>query len=92
VKKLFVNKMRNLRLKYRITLTELAKGFGGSRTWLSKLELKEKAPPIVPTQQAIIRAFEEVIANRRSALYALERDFHLHKEKLFEQAEEGEPL
>jgi transcriptional regulator with XRE-family HTH domain len=83
--------MRNLRLKHRVTLTELAKGFGRSRAWLSAIELCG-ASPTAPTREAAVRAFEETIASRRSALYAFERDFLLHKDGLFERAMEGEPL
>jgi len=83
--------MRNLRLKHSITLSELAQGIHRSHQWLFRLELRDNIPS-EDSQATVIRAFEEVIASRRSALYALERDFLLHKDSLFEQVGEGEPL
>ena len=88
---MLVHKMRILRIKYRITLAELAQGIGRSGSWLSLLELSGTTPT-EQTRKAVARAFEEVVASRRSALYALEHDFLLHKNSLFEQAKEGDAL
>ena len=88
---MFVHKMRNLRLKHRISLMELARGISRSHQWLFKLEQRDSIPSD-DSQAIVCRAFEEVIASRRSALYALERDFYLHKNSLFEQVKESEPL
>ena len=88
---MLVHKMRNLRQKHGISLMELARGIKRSHQWLFKLELRGNIPS-EDSQAIVSRAFEEVIASRRSALYALERDFLLYKNSLFEQVKEGEPL
>ena len=88
---MLVHKMRNLRLKHGITLFELARGIDRSHQWLFKLELRDSIPS-EDSQEIVSRAFEEVIASRRSSLYELERDFLLHKDSLFDQVREGEPL
>jgi hypothetical protein len=69
----------------------LAQGINRSHQWLFKLEQRDNTPSD-DSQAIVVRAFEEVIASRRSALYALERDFLLHKNSLFEQVKESESL
>ena len=88
---MFVRKMRNLRLKHGVTLGELAQEAKLSHQRLSELELSN-AVTAGKTSTAVARAFEEVVASRRSALYALERDFYLHKNGLLDRAKEGDPL
>ena len=88
---MLVRKMRVLRLKHNITIGELAQGAKRSPSWLSAIELGGSSLR-EQTKETARRGFEEVIASRRSALNALERDFHLHTDSLFDGVKEGDPL
>ena len=88
---MLVRKIRILRHKYNITINELAKGSRRSPSWLSAIELGESSLR-EHTKEAARRGFEEVIASRHRALHALEQDFYLHKDSLFDGVKEGSPL
>ena len=88
---MLVRKIRVLRLKYNITINELAQGAKRSPSWLSAVELGGSSLR-EQTKETALRGFEEVIASRQRGLYALERDFHLHKDSLFDGVKEGDPL
>ena len=88
---MLVRKIRNLRHKYNITINELAQGSKRSPAWVSAIELGESSLR-EHTKETALHGLKAVIASRRSALDALERDYYLHKDSLFDGAKEGSPL
>ena len=73
--------LRILRLKYRITLNELAEAAGVSNQHLSYLERGEtRASP--EQQEKMAKAFAKLIEERDSSLYALSDDFIAYRDCL----------
>lgn len=63
-------------------MRELANYSRLSHQWLSKLELGLSKCSDKHKKQ-ILNGFEELIADRRSKLYLLEREFLINKDQLF---------
>lgn len=81
-------KLRLLRLKYRISLDELAKSGGVSNQQLSRLELGQ-AQDTVRKEQMVWVALRTVIARRRAALDELEQECAAYQGRLLQQVEVG---
>lgn len=79
-------RLRVLRLRHGISLTELASRAGISNQHLSRLELGGvKATPA--QEKKIADAVGTLISDRRTALLTLEGDFLLHSGRLLEPME-----
>lgn len=79
-------RVRFLRLKYKISLVKLAAKAGISNQQLSRLELNQ----INATQYwegKVTEAFLELIADEKTFLANLEKDFFLYKGRLLEPME-----
>lgn len=74
-------KLRVLRLKYRISLMELAKQGGLSNQQISHMELGD-IPRTNHKEQLAAAALSGVIAARRAALDGLEREYQASKGQL----------
>lgn len=82
------NVCRALRLRYRISHSELARAAGVSKQLISKIELEPSRQ--TPGHERLLHAaFTTAAAQRRARLEALERDLERWEGKLF-QPEEGE--
>ena len=83
-----VRKMRILRLKYDISLTELSRACGLSKQRISEIELKTAPTVRLDTSQKIVRAFSEIMERRREKHQKLFQDFERHKGSLMDCVEE----
>ena len=77
-------KLRVLRLKYDISLTELAEEGCVSNQQISRMEL----PGTEYREQIVAAALNRVIAARKSSLAALEREYQASKGRLLTPMEE----
>ena len=83
-----VRKMRILRQKYGISLTEIARACGVSKQRVSQIELITDRSVELETAGKIIRAFAGIAQRRRTEYQNLERDFTNHKATLLDCVEE----
>lgn len=81
-----VTRLRILRLKHGISITELAKLAGVSDQHISRLELAQ-VHGTSRQEERVSTALSELIAQRHSDLLALEKDFLLNKGRLLEPLE-----
>ncbi|MEG2678493.1 MAG: helix-turn-helix domain-containing protein [Oscillospiraceae bacterium] len=79
--------LRYLRLKYGITLDELADAAGPSRQHISRAELRQ-IPPTWSLEKKCEVALERIIDQRYAAARALEQDYRAHKGALLDYLEE----
>ena len=80
-------KIRLLRKKYRISLTELADACGLSEQRLSEIELG--VTPLSPATTIKIQSgFEKLMEQHREMLLHLNQDYAKHRETLSEPVEE----
>ena len=79
-------RLRILRLKYRIPLSELQKYCGFSYQYISQLELGNTGRT-VRNERALSKAMKEVISNRRTAEDRLEQEFLTFSEQLLKPME-----
>ena len=87
-----VTRLRFLRIKYGISLAELAQKAGISPQQLSRIDLGKRCD--FPYQEGrIAQALEELLAEQKAVLIALEQDFSLYKGRLLElvEVEQDEP-
>ena len=80
-------KIRLLRKKYRISLTELADACGLSEQRVSEIELGV-TPLSTATAEKIRSGFEKLMEQHREMLLHLNQDYTKHRETLFEPVEE----
>ncbi len=80
--------LRALRLKYHISLSELAKQGGVSNQHFSRLELGTVRRTI-HREQLVEAALLGVIAARRAALVELEKECQVHRKKFLTPTEEN---
>ena len=80
-------KLRVLRLKYDISLTELAEEGCVSNQQISRMELCE-VPGTEYREQIVAAALNRVIAARKDSLAALEREYQASKGRLLTPMEE----
>lgn len=78
--------LRILRLRHKIPLNILAKGAGISAQHLSRLERGE-LPASSSVEKKVAFAVGELIADRKSSLQELEKEYLLHKERLLKPME-----
>ncbi len=78
--------LRHLRLKYGITLDELARAAGISDQHISRAELRQ-TPPTWTLEKKCEGALETLIAQRRAAMLALECDYEAVKGRLLDMME-----
>lgn len=83
--------LRRLRLKYHITLTELADAVGFSNQYLSALE-QGKAPASCEQKERIARVFIQLANTRSGDIRALDQELSATKGRLFlpMEVEQGE--
>lgn len=74
-------RLRALRLKYGISLTELAKQVGVSNQHISRMELGD-VPRSEHKEQLAAAALNGVIAARRASLVGLEQEYQSSKGRL----------
>ena len=74
-------KLRIFRMKYHITLVELAKLAGISHQYLNYIERGENRPSKAQ-QKNVANAFGRLIEQRKQALCELSREFNTHKDSL----------
>lgn len=80
-------KIRLLRKKYRISLTELADACGLSEQRVSEIELG--VTPLSPSTTTKIQSgFEKLMEQHQAMLLHLNQDYAKHKETLSESVEE----
>lgn len=79
-------RLRMFRRAHGITLDELAKRAGFSNQWLSFLELG-KRERTAPQEEKLSQAIEALLAERHSALSAMERNFLEYRGRLLEPVE-----
>lgn len=84
---MFVRKMRILRLKHNISTAQLAAAIHVSQQWISEIELSD-APRSPQTAELVCRAFETLLAARKSELFELEQDYLDHRDSLLDSVEE----
>ncbi|MBS6216845.1 MULTISPECIES: helix-turn-helix domain-containing protein [Eubacteriales] len=82
-------KLRVLRLKYKISLMELAKQGGLSNQQISHMELGD-IPRTKHKEQLAAAALSRVIAARRASLDSLEREYQASKGQLLTPMEEND--
>lgn len=78
-----VRKLRVLRLKYHISLTELSQTSGLSSQRISQLELSTGHVTDV-TVQKLLEGLEQAIRQRLQRQLALQADFQNHRDSLME--------
>ena len=83
-----VRKMRILRLKYDISLAELASSCGVSSQRISEIELKADVSVTRGTAEMVKKGFARLIAARQSMIHQLHQDFECHKDALMDCVEE----
>lgn len=81
-----VTRLRFLRIKYGISLAELAQKAGISPQQLSRIDLG-KSCDFPYQEKRITQALDDWLADQKSTMMALERDFSLYKGKLLELVE-----
>jgi transcriptional regulator with XRE-family HTH domain len=81
----FVNirDVRNFRLKYHISLKELAAEMGTTQQWLSQVELG-KASTGLRCNKRLARALQGIVNNRKDALSQMEIEFSKIKGNLLQ--------
>ena len=72
--------MRRLRIKYGVTIRELARAAGVSHQYISKLELGSRHDIAV-----VQRAFERVIEERKMLARVFELDYYSNSERLLSE-------
>lgn len=77
-----VRKLRVLRLKYHISLTELSQTSGLSSQRISQLELSGYVTD--GTVQKLLDGLEQAISQRLQSQFALQADFQKHRDSLME--------
>lgn len=82
-------KLRILRLRHNIPLSELASAAGISVQHLSRLELGV-VNPTVRQEQKVNDAMSRLICNRQTKILELERDYLSHQGNLLQVTEESE--
>ena len=83
-----VRKMRVLRLKYGISIVELARTCGVSKQRISEIELKTDIPIKIETAEMVKDAFTRLIEKKRKKVQRLYQDFESHKDTLMDYVEE----
>ena len=78
-----VRKLRFLRLKHHISLTELSKNSGMTPQRISELELST-GNVTDTTIQKLLCGMEQVILQRQESQTVLQRDFLLHRDTIME--------
>ena len=78
-----VRKLRVLRLKYHISLTELSQASGLSSQRISQLELST-GHVTDGTVQKLLNGLEQTISQRLQSQFALQTDFQKHRDSLME--------
>lgn len=78
-----VRKLRVLRLKYHISLTELSQASGLSSQRISQLELST-GHVTDGTVQKLLGGLEQAISQRLQSQLALQADFQIHRDSLME--------
>ena len=81
--------LRALRLRHGISLEELAAAAGVSKQCVSRVELGQSSPTR-GLEEKYERAMEELIAARYAATRALEREYRMAKQRLFEKVEDAD--
>ena len=85
-----VRKMRILRLKYNISLAELATSCGVSSQRISEIELQTDVSVTQRTSEMVKIAFARIMAARQNRIQQLHQDYECHKETLMDCVEECE--
>lgn len=85
---MLVRKMRILRMKYQITLPELARYCGLSPQRISEIELNAEVILDEATAVKVTGAFSDVIMQRRFMMEHLESAYLKHKDTLLDAVEE----
>lgn len=83
-----VRKMRLLRLKYQISLPELAQFCGISPQRISEIELNPDVRLDRHTAAKVNDAFASAVEQRYATLEQLESEYHKHKDTLLDCVEE----
>ena len=83
-----VRKMRILRLKYGISLADMARVCGITKQRISHIELGKRASVEPETAARILRGFTGIIEERRLAVQGLEQDFKRQRATLMDYVEE----
>ena len=83
-----VRKMRILRLKYDISLADLASSCGVSSQRISEIELNTDVSVTRGTAEMVKKGFARFIAARQSRIHQLHQDFECHKDALMDCVEE----
>lgn len=78
-----VRKLRVLRLKYHISLTELSQTSGLSSQRISQLELST-GHVTDGTVQKLLDGLDQAISQRLQSQFALQADFQKHRDSLME--------
>lgn len=82
-----VRAMRNFRLRYGISLREVAEAAGKTAQWVNQIELCQ-ASATDHNQYEMMKAFQHVILNRQRALLQMEAEYSDMKRKLLEEEPE----
>lgn len=83
-----VRKMRLLRIKHQISLSELARFCGVSPQHISEIELNAEPKLRKETSAKLLAAFSKAIEERNNEMVGLQQDFLNHKDTLMEGVEE----
>lgn len=85
---MIVRKMRLLRKKHQIPLSELARFFGKPIQRINEIELNAEPKLRKDTRAKLLAAYSSIIEERKQDVLGLEQDYLKHKDTLMEGVEE----